>query len=337
MPETSYLWDNPGTGDSPAGGYGNDELCQGIFRMLFNGTGDQGVLRGWLNDLEVTDGGGLDADVDTGAALCYGVWYESDAAETVALPNNSTVHVVVRASWATQTARLAQVAALTQTPGATYDIPLAEVTTVGGAITVITDERDYCEYSTALWPFTVEADNILADAVTPIKLINQGRYFPRGAGCIAPDATNPVVWTANTTRIPYHDAWGFVDAAMTAGWVTFRVPPDFTGAGLDIYLFDGNIVLTDSTGAVRWGYSAWIAAAGGVLANTAAEATQPGPIGQVGVGSTIYLAFWNLCTLAVSAGDLVHLQIYRDTADLADTFASTVRLFQIEARYTADG
>ena len=35
---------------------------------------------------------------------------------------------MVRCTWATQQARLAQVAALVQNPGVTYDIPLAEVT-----------------------------------------------------------------------------------------------------------------------------------------------------------------------------------------------------------------
>jgi len=102
MAEISYLWDNPGTGDSPGGGYGNASLNQVIFRMLVNGTGNRGVFDGWLNELEVTDGGGLNAVVDTGAAMCYGVWYENDAAVNVAIGNNTTEWVIVRASWAAQ-------------------------------------------------------------------------------------------------------------------------------------------------------------------------------------------------------------------------------------------
>ena len=340
MAETSYLWDNPGTGDSPAPGYGNALLSQVIFRMITNGTGNQGVLRHWLDELEVTDPVVVDTvDVECGAAMLYGVWYESDAVVNVNINafRGGNCLIVVRASWAAQTARIVAraVGALTQNPGVTYEIPLANVAINGaGVVTLITDTRDFCEFTTDLWPFSVETDNIQADAVTTAKLINQTRWLSRGAGCLEPDTANPCTWTSNVTSNPYNDYWAFADAVVNSGWLTFRVPADFTGANIDIYLVDH---ATGVNGDVRWGYSAWVAAAAGVLANAAAASTQPSVIGDRPYPYvTQCVSVWSLCALAVNAGDIVHMEIYRDGAHAADTLLVNVHLMLVECRYTAD-
>ncbi len=328
MAETSYLWDNPGTGDSPAGGYGNALLCRAVFRMLLGSDGDRGVLHGWLDDLEVTDGGGLDAAVGAGAALCYGAWHESDEAETVALPDNSTVHVVVRADWAAQTARLAQVAALTQNPGVTYDVPLAEVTTAGGAIALITDERDYCEYPTVLEASAVTADNIQTGAATVAKMIDQARHLSRGAGEFVADATNPATWGGGTTR---GTIWLLADAATNAAWCTFRVPADISSAAIDFNVWFAGAALDN--GDVLWSYSLWQAAAGGVLANTAGTMTTTFTASD----PTQHEAVCELlASVAAAAGDLVHLRVERLGADGADTWTHSVILWGISIDYTAD-
>jgi len=337
MAEISYLWDNPGTGDSPGGGYGNASLNQVIFRMLVNGTGNRGVFDGWLNELEVTDGGGLNAVVDTGAAMCYGVWYENDVAVNVAIGNNTTEWVVVRASWAAQTARLAAIApgAFTQTAGVTYDIPLAQVTTVAGVITLIVDTREYCEFSTDIWPFGVTESHIQTDAVTVAKMIDQERWIDRGSGTIQPDIANPCTWTNQNFSYPYRDAWSFVDAAQSGGWVTFRVPADFTGANLEIHIRTNRRFAV--TGDVRWCYSAWVAAPSAVLANQAActVVTYTGTAGNPSiwlVGNIDAL----IGTIAVAAGDLVHVHVYRDGGHGTDNLAETAFLHLIRAEYTAD-
>lgn len=330
MAETSYLWDNPGTGDSPALGYGNDTLNQVIFRMLFNGTGNQGVLQGWFNDLEVTDGGGLNAAVDTGAAFCYGVWYENDAAVNVAIANNSTEWVVVRASWATQTSRLTAIApgAFTQTAGVTYDIPLAEVTTVAGAITLITDLRDYCAFSTVVWPFGVTEDMLVADSVTTAKLIDQERWFQKGAGSLAPDGTNPATWTCVNSAI-----WVFQDAVTEATWVTFRVPTDISSANLDVDIWIDGGTATHSAGDVRWTYSIWQAASGGVAANTTGVTITTIPETGVFLGG---FKIYTLVSQPVTAGDLVHLQFARTGGHAADTYTPNIWFFTMRCSYTAD-
>lgn len=327
MAEYSYLWDNPGTGDSPAAGYGNGYLGS-LFAMLFASNTNRGVLLGRLNDLEVTDGGGLNASVDTGAALCNGMWFESDAAETVILPDNSTVQVVVRASWATQTSRLTQVAALVQNPGVTYDIPLAEVTTLAGAITLITDTRDYCYYPTILWPFGVETDDLAADAVTIAKIVDQERWIERGVGAMEADVTNPASWTGITYYTPYREVWEFANAVTDAVWMTFRVPADISSATLEIALRVNKHFST--SGDARWGYSAWIAQPSAVLANSAAAAAVTQGVGWL-LNEEISLG-----NLAVTSGDIVHIQLYRDGAHGGDTLTEPVYLWLARFIYMAD-
>jgi len=93
--------------------------------------------------------------VNTGRALVYGTWYESDASVNVvvATPAGATRidRIVLRKSWASQTVRITRIAgaegggapAVTQTAGTTWDLPLYRASiTVGGVIT-LTDDRDF--------------------------------------------------------------------------------------------------------------------------------------------------------------------------------------------------
>jgi len=341
MAETSYLWDNPGTGDSPALGYGNALLNQVIFRMLYNGTGDQGVILGWLNDLEVTDGGVDTATVDTGAAFLYGVWYETDAAVNVDINayRGGNCLIIVRASWATQTARVVAraVGALTQTPGVTYEIPLANVAINGaGAITLVTDTRDYCIPSTDLRDFGVKEDMIATDAATIAKMLDQTRWFLRGAGAFAPDGTNPATWANYTGYTRFRrDEWTFSDAVADAIWCTIRVPPDISSANLTIYLWHTGINALIS-GDTRWNYSIWQAAAAGVAANSTGSVTVTADLQLNAWGEPVYIRQDTLVAQAVTAGDLLHIQVARDGGHAADTYVGDAILAGLYFEYTAD-
>lgn len=341
MAETSYLWDNPGTGDSPALGYGNALLNQVIFRMIYNGTGDQGVIPGWLNELEVTDNGDGTVNVDTGAAFNYGVWYENDAVVNVAITDDSTELVVIRASWATQTSRIVAIApgAFTQTAGVTYDIPLAEVTDVAGAITLITDTRDYCTPSTSIRDFGVKENMIATDAATIAKMLDQDRWFLRGAGAFAPDGTTPATWTNyDTGGFHYYarDEWTFSDGANTdAVWCTIRVPTDITSANITIYIWHTGINGA-VCGNVRWLYDIWQAGSGGVAANSSgAVVVTADQLSQAG-GYYCYLRQDTLVAQAVTAGDVLHIQVARDANDGTDTYAGDAILAGLYFEYTAD-
>lgn len=322
MTERSRFWDGSTTGDAVS--ITDNELMDRFFRAILNGTGNQGVLKGWANELEVTDGGGLNASINTGAAILYGGFYESTAVETVACPDNSTVHVVVRRDWATSQSRLTQVAALVQTPDTTYDIPLAEVTTVGGAITLITDERDFCEYTTQLVG-PVETDHIADDAVTPAKLENQTRCFFRGAGTLEPDITSPAALASYSTYHPHNAAWEYVDAATTRAWCTFRAPEDIVVTNVDVYLW----MLTPSNGDVVFTADSWDAQP------SAALATQSFSVPVTYSGSGVMKRLWH-STFTYTAGDVVHFRLSRIGASGSDTLADSVWLYMIEFEYTAD-
>lgn len=329
MAERSRFWDGSVTGDAVS--ITDDELMDRFFRAVLNGTGNQGVLPGWLNELEVTDVGGLNASVNTGGAILYGLFYENDAAATVALPNNSTVWVVVRRDWATPQARLTQVAALIQNPGVTYDIPLAQVTTLAGVITLITDGRDYCEFSTLLRENSVSTIKIQDDAVTPAKLENRTRWVVRSAGMLEPDVGSAATWATLSTwpLEPFSDAWGYADAASNSAWMTFRVPDDFVAPTMSIYLWTRNYAAAVS-GDVVWAFSSWDAQPSAVLANQTGSAT-------VAVAAGYNLVYRVLLgTMTLAAGDLVHVEVWRDGTNLNDTLAATIYLKMVEFVYTAD-
>ena len=327
MAERSRFWDGSTVGDAVS--ITDDELMDRFFRALLNGTGNQGVLFGWLNELEVTDGGGLNASVDTGGAILYGLGYSSDAVETVVLPDNSTVWVVVRRDWAVPQARLTQVAARVQNPGVTYDIPLAQVTTLAGIITLITDGRDYCEFPTELQDNSVETDHIQDSAVTTAKLEDQVRSLSRGAGELIADVANPASWVAHATwpYVPYCDMWAFSTAVSDAVWCTFLVPADISSATMNVYTWTRDP--TVSSGDVVWAFSSWDAQSGAVLVNQTGTATETRE-SSTGAYRTL------LGTIAVIAGDIVHIQFYRDGANPADTLNNEAYLHMVEFTYTAD-
>ena len=283
MTERSRFWDGTTIGDAVS--ITMSEFMDRFWRAVLNGTGNEGVLNNWLNELEVTDGGGLNASVDTGAAVLYGLFYENDAAATVVLPNNATVIVCVRRSWAAQTARLTHDngAGLTQNPGVTYDIPLATVTTVAGAITLIVDNRDFCEFSTIMLPGAVSTGALIADAVTPTKMEDQTRWVTRWYGEMRADVTNPATatadslgtWNRNTGIYyqPYRPYWAFTDGVSDAAWLTFQVPVDLNAATMDVYFWTGRPYLSDSDATqMRWEYD--VDAAG----RQESWAIRPGPL-----------------------------------------------------------
>lgn len=185
MAEFSMFWTTGTTGDG-ANPYTMAQVTAWLRRTLTPGQAGGGVLKGHGNELAVT-GSSSPVTVGTGGAVVYGYPYENDAAASVAIPTPSGVtridRIVLRASWAAQTVRITRVAgtegggapALTQNPGTTYDIPLAQVSiTPGGAIT-ITDERVFCVFGTA-----VPSANIVDGAITTAKL---------AAGVLSADAT----------------------------------------------------------------------------------------------------------------------------------------------------
>ncbi len=156
MTELSRPWSGTTTGD--AGPYSDDQWSD-IFRtFLAHVIASQGVWEGQLNELIAT-GAVSPVAIDTGRALVDGVWYESDASESIAIPtpavNPRVDRIVLRKDWALQTIRLTRVVgaesaaqvppapALVQIDGVTWELPLWQIhITTGGVITLWHDERE---------------------------------------------------------------------------------------------------------------------------------------------------------------------------------------------------
>jgi hypothetical protein len=155
LAELSILWETlSGVGDSNTSGY-SDALMFEMLRGLLTRTSNLGgVSPQYLNKLAVT-GAASPVSVASGAALCYGIPYSNSAAVSVTIPTPATQtridRIVLRASWAGKTVRITRVAgtegagapSLVQTPGTTWDIPLAQVSITTGSALTVTDQREW--------------------------------------------------------------------------------------------------------------------------------------------------------------------------------------------------
>lgn len=267
MTQKSFFWNGASIGDAdtwtPGRGYhmANEDYespwVDLMMRALLNGTGNRGVLLGWANELAVT-GAASPIQVDTGSAIIYGLFYDNDAAMNVAVdtPTDATRvdRLVIRRDWAAQTARVTLLEgiegtgaapAMTQSPAPTgsgiYDIPLATVSITTGGVITLTDEREFCEFT------TVPEDDSLATA----HLVNEGadwesretrtKTFMLGAGDLQPISTpnGYFDYTSTHTALQSTSAatWGAA-AASFEGWqcagavtryllAAFKMPADY--------------------------------------------------------------------------------------------------------------
>jgi hypothetical protein len=153
MVERSRPWSGTVPGDS--GPYTDDQwtdVWKGVAPILAT----QGVFLNQLNDLDLSGVAATPVSIDTGRALVNGIWYESDASVTVAIPdavaNPRVDRIVLRADWALQTVRITRLAgaeaaapvplALTQVDGVTWELPLWQVFVAVGPASVLTFYRD---------------------------------------------------------------------------------------------------------------------------------------------------------------------------------------------------
>lgn len=346
MTEISRFWDDTVLGD--CGPYTSAHMHDEFFRSILNGTGDRGVLLGWLNELEVT-GTSSPLSVASGGAIIYGLFYENDAPVSISVPTPAAGYsrydyIVVRRSWSTQTARIALVAGtpysfipvyptLTQTPGSIYEIPLARlVITDAGTITVTTlGMRQWCTFSTQWGVGTADDPDYFQDgAVTADKIPDRYRYFIKEAAQLEPDSANPATWNVGAS----YDHWLFADAVTNAVWLYDFVPRDQAGTTVAVYLWSVPDVNGAGGGAenVRWVYNYALSGPEAVAAFT----TNPTLVDQqLRVNTTVYRDL--LVTLpSATSGQMIMLQISRTGGDAADSYASDMRLLGVELYYSAE-
>lgn len=280
MGQHSFFWNGVTTGDAntwvvaTADGVGyhmsNPTVVSPwvdiVMRMLLNGTGNRGVLLGWLNDLEVT-GAASPVSVNTGGAVIYGLAYENDAAVTVDVPtpvsNTRYDRIVVRRNWAAQEARIGRIAgtegagapAMTQSPApdgsGLYDIPLAtlEVDTLGNI--TVTDAREYCTFSTVPGDGTIDTAHLVAEGADLAARTTRADSFFIGAQDFE------ICYHGWLSYMTYPGSGGYFFIDELSYWngelppgyrgttnvgysavsTAFRVPDNFAGTTLSAYLW----------------------------------------------------------------------------------------------------
>lgn len=241
-------------------------------RMILNGDENRGVLKGWDNELVVA-GVATPVTVGTGAGIVYGMPYRNHtAAVNVAVPSPTSDtridRIVLRRDWAAQTIRITRlvgvegggVPAMTQSPAPTgsgvYDIPLAYLSITTGGVITVTDEREWCTFSTVpvddslvTAHFTNESADLAArETRTKRAFIGGGDWEPV-AGGLSYTATDVLALTGGST-------WGSA-AASEEGWQaagasygymgTFKLPDDYASGDVTCYLWwmdDGGAALS---------------------------------------------------------------------------------------------
>lgn len=155
MVEESRPW--PGTVVGDAGPYTDDDwddIWEALFGSGTTGSGreDKGVIRNFLNELEVT-GVATPVQVDTGSALVHGKYYRNTTPVNVNVPIPTVAvridMIVLRSNWIAQTTRIYRIAgvegggepALVQNDGVTWDIPLARLDVNLAGVITVTDRR----------------------------------------------------------------------------------------------------------------------------------------------------------------------------------------------------
>ena len=335
MTERSYFWDGFVLGDAVM--ITQQRLMDRFFRSLLNGTGNRGVLKGWLDELEVS-GTASPLTVATGGALVYGMFYHNDAPVSVTIPTpasgSRTDLIVLRRSWSAQTVRVARVAgpgaALTQTALVTYEVPLASVTITSDGNVTVADTREFCQFCTT-WPAgTVDTEQFTAGAVAPADVPDRTRWQLKGSGSLEPDSANPATWVAGAS----YDYWEFSDAAGDTVWVYFMVPAGVASYALALYTWSVPDVNGAGGGAenCEWDYIVYYGLDVGVLASTNGTATVDQ---QARVNTTVYRdTLVDLTAQSIDEGEILIVKLTRD--GVGDSYNSAMRLLGVEMAWTAD-
>ena len=339
MTERSLFWEGTVLGD--CGPYTQTHLMDQFVRAITNGTGNRGVLFGWLNELEAT-ASTTPVSIASGAAIVYGMFYHNDEAVSVSIPTPSAGFsrydlIVLRRSWSDQTIRVARVAgvaatspsvpSLTQTVNTTYEIPLAQVLVDDTRSLTITDIREFCVFSNN-WPtlLAVDTEHFALDCVTADKIPDRTRSDIKEAGQLEPDSTNAPTWTAGAA----YDYWSFADAVTDTVWVYFHFPPNMVGTTMDVYIWSVPNVNGVGAGAenVKWDWTAYRMSDGGSTSSTSGTINADQ---QARVNTTVYQDALVAAMPTVSA-NIVAMSLSRDGA--ADSYNSAMRLLGVEVSYT---
>jgi len=335
MAEISLPWSGTVTGD--AGPYSDDNWSD-MYRKLFtNDRTDEGVLKNYANQLEIT-GATSPISVNTGAAFVDGKFYENDAAASVVVPSPTVStridRIVLRKGWVAQTVRITRIEgiegggapALTQNDGTTWDIPLYLVTiTTGGAIT-LTDQREYIHPN-----ISVEVGMLDASLVAPICLFpDLVAYAPLSGVQAAGMEVNESSSVA--TAKPLLPQINFDDTTDEGRMFVFRLPQSYTGSPVihGLYKMESANVSKDAdlniqVAAVSDADAAWSSKVFDAGNSSIFEVESAGDVAEA-----FSIEVTNDDSMV--AGDWVCLLIWMDVSD--SDFVDDFELLSLELRHT---
>lgn len=344
MAQTSLPQAGESVGDS--GPYTADDWAK-LLEVVF--TGDQattqGVLRHYLNELEVTNVGNI-ISINTGGGFCYGRWLNNDASiditatacagvetrwDRVVLVQNATAaayntNLLLPAAYPAgvprNSCRIAILRGTCGSPGVLpalltgpnyYMVELARYQVTGGTVGTITDYRDYCNFSTEIGAGQIE---------------NRTRQFwvPALIG-----------WNYDTTATI---SLGHTGSLVYGPYITLPDDDDAVAEGRFFAPTDYASDMTVTTVLVSL-------AAGNIYGQAGAEWGRCGQLISAGVTSTglqveaVLAGVTNNCVGELTIGGLttesvVLVNYRRKGANLLDTIGDAVFVFGFIVEYTAD-
>lgn len=313
------LWTTSGTGDGSAGGYSMAQMIQWMQVLFTRDNTTEGVADGYGNELAVTNPSGRDLSINTGGALVYGFpyWNTAPVTKTLTHPTTGTTgwRLVLQASWAAQTVRIALLQAadgtaappaVTQVATTTWEISLAYGTITTGDVIVVTDARTFIHATTE---------------VTSAMIANRTRYV----------FTKPVpLYTPSHPEYAY-EVNGEVAVIHTVDFIGasfgFQVPTDFVSdAKVRVMLGSsgtGNVYIQPVY----------------YCTNRAADdsATLSNAYETVAIaGNYVWTPQIAVSDASLLAGSIIHGYVWRRGTHANDTINDLLLIRGIEFEYTAD-
>lgn len=321
MTQTSMFWPTSGVGDGVPTGYDADHW-QWLWRMLWtNDPTTQGVSKGYLGELEVTNPAGVTLHIASGGALVYGFPYRNTSAVdlwlTTPIINTTGWRLVLRADWETQKVRLVLlqsadgfigIPALTQTVGVRWDLPIAEgFVSVVPAVT-IGDDRIFFEPG-----IEIDAGHI-SSRTRRISVAPQVAHNQTDATYIFRQARGGIF---------------FPNSKLVRTTAGFAVPVDYVSDMVITAVVGGQ----DAALIYAQHYAQWQECGGTTGGDniTIAYAQYPTAIMEVACIAPIAIPDTDL-----DVGDFVDLEFVRDGLDAFDTSAASLQFLGWYIDYTAD-
>jgi len=219
MTETSMFWNTNDVGDGADSGF-SASMIAGWMKTIF-ARGSSGVLKRVGNELAAS-GTATPLEVDTGAAIVYGLFYENSAALelTVTTPSTGTTggRVNLQVDWSAQTVRAAiqlntdgtaAIPALVQTAGSEWSISLATFTITTGGVITLTDVREFCAFANS-----ARLDQIILAGHSVIGKNDSGSGA--GEAITASADGNLLVRKSGVVQFSELETDGIADGAVTA-------------------------------------------------------------------------------------------------------------------------